>query len=649
MSAVAALRYRLADRSRLPGGRRSRLFGKYVLVFVVLVSGALLTSSSIDLYFSFQEQRTALTSLQQEKASAAAAEIAHFLSDMSRQLEWTIQPDTVTIAERRAEYLRLIRRAPAISDVRYVAPDGRLRLSVSRFSINREDQLTDASSEPAFRQATRTLPYFGPVYFQSESEPYMEVAVREPDGGVVIAEVNLKFIWDVVSRIRIGQAGNAYVVDQQGILVAHPDIGRVLQKTDLSTAPQFTTAQADTRLNVDQPVLDLPSPFGRGQVLTAHRRIEPPGWWVFVEQPLEEAFAPLYASVLRTVALLLVGLVLSVGASLILARRMVTPIQALRTGAMLVGAGALDQRIDVQTGDELEELAAEFNEMAEQLRVSYTHLEIKVQERTSELATAFQDLAATSRKLQVANQHKSEFLANMSHELRTPLNAIIGFSEMLSEGMLGELSDRQKDYVLDILASGRHLLALINDILDLSKVEAGRMELELNEFSVAEVLEYALGIVRAWSIRQGLTLYLDVDPDVGFIEADERKIKQVMFNLLSNALRFTPSGGSIEVMARRESEPDQVVIAVCDSGIGIAHEQQARIFDEFYQATGEPGRTRDGTGLGLALAKKFVTLHGGELWVESEPGMGSTFFFTLPRQAPVSVAVEPQPAAGAPA
>jgi signal transduction histidine kinase len=613
-----------------------RLFRKYVQIFVVLVSGALLTSGLLELYFSYREERTALTLVQQEKATAAAAEIAHFVDDTRRQLEWTIQPasafEPTSSADRRAEYLRLLRRMPAITDVRYADADGRERMRVSRVSINVEDDLSDMSREPWFVQARDGRPYFGPVYFQSESEPYMRISLRDSSsGGVVAAEVNLKFIWDVVSRMRVGHAGYAYVVDGEGTLVAHPDIGRVLQRTNVSDTPQFASARLETgRAGDDRPGLDVASTLGDGQVLTAYDRIKPLGWWVFVDQPLTEAFAPLYASLARTVLLLVVGLILSVGASLILARRMVTPIQALQVGAALVGTGALDQRITVRTGDELEELANEFNHMADQLRASYAQLEHKVHERTAELATAFQDLAATSRQLQTANQHKSEFLANMSHELRTPLNAIIGFSEMLSEGMLGGLEERQRDYVNDILASGRHLLALINDILDLSKVEAGRTELELREVSVQHVLEDAFTIVRAWSIRQGLTLRIDLPADLGTLHVDERKITQVMFNLLSNALRFTPRGGSVEVRAHRDTQLEAIVVYVRDTGVGIQPEDQLRIFDEFYQAAHKPERTHEGTGLGLALAKKFVELHGGRLWVESRPGQGSTFAFSLP-------------------
>jgi signal transduction histidine kinase len=218
----------------------------------------------------------------------------------------------------------------------------------------------------------------------------------------------------------------------------------------------------------------------------------------------------------------------------------------------------------------------------------------------------------------------------MSHELRTPLNAVIGFSEVLAERLFGDLNAKQEEYARDILDSGRHLLSLINDILDLSKVEAGRVELEPTPFSVAEALENGLLMVRERASRQGISLSLDVDPTVGLINADERKVKQVIFNLLSNAVKFTPDGGRIEVVARREG--DGVRLAVRDTGVGIAPSDQALVFEEFQQIN--PASTlhaREGTGLGLALARRFVELHGGHIWVESQVGVGSTFVFTLPR------------------
>jgi signal transduction histidine kinase len=242
-----------------------------------------------------------------------------------------------------------------------------------------------------------------------------------------------------------------------------------------------------------------------------------------------------------------------------------------------------------------------------------------------------EEIRAKSRELEQANKHKSEFLANMSHELRTPLNAIIGFSEVLSERMFGEVNDKQLEYLQDIHSSGHHLLSLINDILDLSKIEAGRMELDLTRFDLGLLLDNAMTLVRERAARHGLALALDVDDAVGEWVADARKVKQVLINLLSNAVKFTPAGGTVTVSARRSN--GSVEIAVSDTGVGIAPADQALVFEEFRQASGEYLRKSEGTGLGLSLARRFVELHGGTIHVESQPGKGSTFVFTLPEMA----------------
>ena len=270
-----------------------------------------------------------------------------------------------------------------------------------------------------------------------------------------------------------------------------------------------------------------------------------------------------------------------------------------------LAAGDFSRHVDVVNRDELGALAGNLNRM------------------NDELGRLYRDLEAASR-------HKSEFLASMSHELRTPLNAIIGFSEVLRQEMFGPLNDRQVDYLNDILTSGRHLLSLINDILDLSKIEAGKMELELSTFSLPAVLEGGLTMIRERAANHGISLGLDVASDVGEIIADERKVKQVVFNLLSNAVKFTPDGGHIDLSARCLN--GEVEVAVRDTGIGIAPEDQERVFEEFQQAG-----QREGSGLGLALSRSFIELHGGRIRLESELGVGSTFSFTLPLpQAPAT-------------
>ena len=291
---------------------------------------------------------------------------------------------------------------------------------------------------------------------------------------------------------------------------------------------------------------------------------------------------------------------------------LIGPVRQMKTRLSEIAGGDFARRVEVPNRDELGALAADLNTMSSELGRLYAQLE-------------------------TANRHKSQFLASMSHELRTPLNAIIGFADVLLGRFFGPLTDKQVEYLTDIGAAGRHLLALINDILDLSKVEAGRMELVPVSFSVREALEAGLTMVRGRALRHGIALTLEVDPTIDCIRADERKFKQVVFNLLTNATKFTPPSGRVDVTARRID--GELRVAVQDTGIGIAPEDQTRIFEDFEQAGRTALLSQEGTGLGLALARRLVELHGGRIWVESRIGEGSTFIFALPL-AEVAVGAE---------
>ena len=390
---------------------RGRLYRKYAVYFIVLVTAAVLTSGVTALYFAYQENRAGLLRLQQEKASGAASRIEQFTAEIEHQVGWTqLPPDAPasTAVNLRYEYLKLLRQVPAITEVGRVDGDGRERLRVSRLRPDVVDSGADLSRTPAFLETRSGKTYFGPVYFRKETEPYMTIAMpdEKTGGGATVVEVNLKFAWDVVSQIKIGRAGLAYAVDARGRLISHPDISLVLQKRDLSSVPQIRAAlEASPRgSGAQQEEATTARDLSGTPVLTAHATIPSLGWIVFVEQPRSEAFAPLNAVIFRTGLLLLLGLILAVGASLVLARKMVTPIRALQAGASEIGAGALDYRIDVRTGDEVEALAEEFNEMAARLQASYADLERKVEERTGQL--------------ELANQAKSRLFAAASHDLR---------------------------------------------------------------------------------------------------------------------------------------------------------------------------------------------------------------------------------------
>jgi signal transduction histidine kinase len=289
----------------------------------------------------------------------------------------------------------------------------------------------------------------------------------------------------------------------------------------------------------------------------------------------------------------------------VLAWSVVGPLQRTESRLAEIASGDFSRHIEVQNRDELGTLAVNLNRMNDELRRLYDELE-------------------------TVSRHKSEFVANMSHELRTPLNAIIGFSELLQLQSFGELNEQQLGYVDDVLEAGQHLLAVINDILDLAKVEAGKMELDIADISLGRVLESGLTMHAERAAKAGVELRLELDPHEIPVRADERKLRQVVFNLLSNAIKFTPAGGRIDVSARATN--GTVEVAVHDSGPGIAAADQALIFEEFRQARGNGGLRTEGTGLGLPLARRFIELHGGRLWVESEQGEGSTFRFTLPAE-----------------
>jgi signal transduction histidine kinase len=296
------------------------------------------------------------------------------------------------------------------------------------------------------------------------------------------------------------------------------------------------------------------------------------------------------------------SVLLALGLGFVLSSSLVPPIQRTESRLAEIAEGDFSGRVDVPNRDELGSLARNVNRMNDELRRLYAELE-------------------------TASRHKSEFLANMSHELRTPLNAVLGFSQVLQQKLFGELNPKQEEYVGDILSSGNHLLSLINDVLDLSKVEAGQIELEVAPFSLREAVERGVVMVRERASERGIALTAEVEPEVGLVEGDERRIRQVLFNLLSNAVKFTPAGGRVDVTAARTGE--QIEVAVADTGPGIAPGDRERIFEEFQQ-TDVGAAQHEGTGLGLTLSKRLIELHGGRIWVESEIGAGSRFVFTLP-------------------
>src|SRR5215208_2168442 len=685
---------------------RGRLFRKYVGLFVAVVCVALFANGVFEIWFSYQEHKTALIRIQREQAEAAAAKIGQFVKEIEGQLGWTVQLpwSASTLEQRRFDALRLLRQVPAITELSQLDSTGKEQLRVSRLAMDVVGSGLDLSKDPKFAETVAKKVYHGPVYFRRESEPYMTLAVAgtRRDAGVSVAEVNLKLIWDVISQIKVGQRGHAYVVGSQGRLIAHPDISLVLRNTDLSGLPQVQAASNATEGDELQEARDTQ---GR-KVLTAHARVAQLRWFVFVELPVEEAYAPLYDSIKRSGILLFGALFLAALAGMFLARKMVVPIQALRAGAERIGRGEHNQRILVKTGDELEALADQFNDMAGRLEDSYADLERKVEERTQELGRSVQELQALgevshavnstldletvlstivaravqlsatdagaiyvfsklrqkfrlratygmsddliaaigdqtiglgesyiggatqrrsalqiadlanepqsamrdlvlgagyrgllvvpllradrivgalvvrrrepglfpqstidllqtfaaqsvlaiqnarlfseieqkSREIEVASQHKSQFLANMSHELRTPLNAIIGLTEMLREGLYGPEFAGFTEPLERVHRAGKHLLQLINDVLDLSKIEAGKVELHEDAFDLAALARELVVTAQPLAEKNNNLLRLECATDLNMFRGDQMRVRQVLLNLLSNACKFTEKG-----------------------------------------------------------------------------------------------------------
>jgi signal transduction histidine kinase len=387
--------------------KRGSIYRKYVVLVVALVGGALLASGLASMYRTYVETRAALLDLQREKAEAASIRIENFVESIERQIGWTSLPQVVAntnkLEARRFDYIKLLRQVKEITEATYIDAQGREQVRESRIGMSAYGSGAELSEDPRFKGASTGQTYFGPVIFRKETEPYMAIAVpidKYAGGGVTAVDVNLKFMWEVIQRIRVGKTGFAYVVDRQGRLIAHPDISLVLQKTDLSSLPQVRAglpregAAASTLARVSE-ARDL---AGKS-VLTASARIESLGWTVFVEQSVDEAYRPLYASLMRTGGLLVAGLALAMIAGFIFARRMVEPIRALQAGADALGEGDLARRIEVRTGDELEALGERFNEMASKLAASYAGLERKVEERTQELQETLERQTATSEVL----------------------------------------------------------------------------------------------------------------------------------------------------------------------------------------------------------------------------------------------------------
>ena len=595
----------------MPPTPRGGLFLKYVAMFVFIVSLALAINGVSDILFSYHEQQNLLFRIQREQARSAADKIGQFLSEITAGLVWETQVSLSdgTLDEWKFDAVRVMRQVPSLAEIVQLDATGREQYRMSREAPDVIESHVDHSQEAAFSQAMANKVYYGPVYFIDESQPYMTIAMAgvRPEFGVIVAQVNLTFIWDVISPIKVGKFGQAYVVDEAARLIAHPDISQVLRKTDMSGLAQVQAARAAESSGLtDQPLQGVDI-AGRG-VLSTYAEVKPPEWLVFAELPLDEAYAPLYDSALRSGIVILVALVLAIFAGLLLARRMVVPIRALRDGAVRIGSGDLGQRISIKTGDELEALGEQFNAMAARLQESYAGLESKVEERT--------------RQLEAANQAKSRFVAAASHDLRQPLHALGLFVAQLH----GRLRAAERSQIISRIEEALSAMnELFSALLDISKLDAGATTVNITVFPVAQLLAHA-ETTFAGAAREKKLSFRALPSDA-WVRSDFILLEQIVFNLITNALRYTQSGGVVVGCRKRG---DQLRIEVWDSGIGIAPDQHDKIFGEFYRL-GEPDRDRRaGLGLGLAIVDRLCRLLDHPIVVKSTVGKGSVFAVTVP-------------------
>ena len=764
------------------------LFGKYVLSFVGLVVLLLVLNGGLETWFMYRDTTELLAKAQSEKAESTARQIEQFVSEIERQISWATRASSTTVEQRRADYALLLQQVPAIDRVIQLDGAGKEQLRLTRKAFFQGSEI-DYSGNPRFTQTQGGSVWLSPVYFDG-LDPFMSIAMSHSgrNAGSTVAEINLKFLSNFIDPSQIGKGYEAFVVGQAGRLLAHSN-SELRLGTDLGDLPQVAA--------MVKPGSE-PLEFGRDMdgrsVLSAVAPIPRMQWYVFFEQPLTTALQPVYSLLFRTAWLLALGVLLAVLSGVLMARQMVVPIRALQVGAKQLEASDFGHRIEVRTGDEIEDLANYFNRMADQLQGSYSRLEQKVAERTRDLARSVSELKAleeigravassletksvldtivtravelthadagaiysydaaqdafelagtyaldpafqdavratrikldesalglsakqreplcvpdlsnapnyplrdltllagfhsvlvvpllgqneilgalvllrrpagdfpastvglmrtfadqsvlamknarlfreveqTGRELAIANEHKSQFFANMSHELRTPLNGILGFAELLVDGLYGTLPEKALEILDRIQKDGKHLLGLINDVLDISKIEAGQLTLVLEAYSLQGIVEAVVASTGALARAKGIEVRAVLSPDLPVGHGDERRLTQVLLNIVGNAIKFTDAG-SVEVHAK--AMDDHFIIAVQDTGPGISPEDRVRIFEDFQQIDNSITRQKGGTGLGLSIARRLVDVHGGRIDLQSTPGVGSTFTIFLPIHA----------------
>jgi two-component system, NtrC family, sensor kinase len=590
---------------------RGRLRPKFVAVFTTVVCVALLSNAAFEVLFSYQDRKASLIRIQHEQAEAAASEIAEFMRNIEEQLAWTThEPWTTSTPDRQSLDLwrMVLRQVPAITDLALLDGTGREQLRVSRLSLDAIGSQIDFSKDPKFLEAEIGKPYRSPVYFRGGSEPYMTIALRARNASVSAAEVNLKFIWDVVSRIKVGEHGQAYVVDARGRLIAHPDISLVLRNTDLSGLAQVQAARTDSAGSPESTQIAQDT-YGR-QVLTAYASIAPLDWTMFVELPIDEAYAPLYSLILRISILLLVGLLLAFIADLFLARWIVQPLERLEKFASTVRKTKnYALRVEHKSDDEIGRLALAFDEMLSELSAA----------RERESADQF-ELARVSRLTTMG-----AMTASIAHEINQPLAAIAANANAGLRWLSRQTPDLEEVHAaLKRINTDAHRASeVIQGIRSIFKKAPQQGAL----IDINDVVLEVLALVHGELINYRVSAISNLLPSLPRVRADRVQLQQVILNLIMNAVEAmgtVADGARVLNVASQLDEPNAVLVTVQDTGPGIDPNRMDRIFDAFFSTKSS------GMGMGLFICRSIVESHGGRLWATAAVPHGAMFHLVLP-------------------
>lgn len=671
----AASTWRSWLRRLLPAG----LARRFTATMVLLVTVALLFNGAVNMALSYKEATASAVGVQREKALAASERMVQFIEGIETQIGWTTRAEwaRVSLDQRRYDFIRLLRQSPPITEVIQIDSAGREQLRFSRLEPDVIGSGADFSTDPRFTQAIANKIWYGPVYFRRGSEPYMTLSMAHAgrNAGVTSASVNLKLVWDVITAIRVGETGYAYVTDSTGKLVTHPDMSLVLRGADLSSLPQVAAAMAqrDGEGSGVHGQASLPTQVtgldGR-TVLSSHAVVPRLGWIVFVELPVREVLAPVFTSLYQTLALLLLGILLAIILGALLASRLLVPIKLLQAGAQRLGEGDLSQRIPVSSGDEIGTLARRFNDMAGRIQEAQETLEAKVDGRTRQLTASLEELRAAQDRLVQTEKLASlgQLTAGIAHEIKNPLNFVNNFAELsaelveelketlrasedkLPEQVRSEVDDITgllKDNLGRVVQHGKRADSIVRNML-LHARHGGveeRRDVDLNAL-VEEALNLAYHGARAEKPGFNITLKRDLDPAAGKVSLFPQEFTRVLLNLIGNGFhaatkrlaeeqthgaRAGSSGFEPTLTVTTKSLGHRVRIKIRDNGTGIPEEIRARIFEPFF--TTKPAG--EGTGLGLSISHDIIAKqHGGKIDVMSKPGEFTEFYITLPRHAP---------------